>query len=125
MAIAKTFKELEVWKLAIQIAKQVYAVTEQLPENERYGLVAQMKRAAVSLSANIAEGFRRQNPKGFRYFLLIALGSAAELESYCELCRELFNGHAPRTSNLASELDRFQRMTNMLRSRLKSGEGKL
>ena len=118
--IAKTFRELEIWKLAILIAKQTYALTQQLPDEERYGLVAQMRRAAISLSANIAEGFRRQGPKEFRRFLRISLASAAELESYCELCCELFDGHLLQFNELLAQLDQFDRMTNTMYTKLRS-----
>ena len=117
--IARTFRELEIWQLAVLIAKHTYVLTQQLPEEERYGLVSQMRRAAVSLSANIAEGFRRQSPKEFRQFLRVALGSAAELESFCELCHELFDGRFPQLDELLAQLDRFDRMTNAMHAKLR------
>ena len=116
--LARTFRELEIWKLAVEIAKQTYLLTAHLPDDERFGLVAQMRRAAVSLSANIAEGFRRQGNKEFRQFLRIALGSAIELESHCELCKELFDGQWPETESLLMQLDRFERMTNSMWTKL-------
>ena len=119
--LARTFRELEIWKLAVEIAKQTYLLTAQLPDEERYGLTAQMRRAAVSLSANVAEGFRRQGNKEFRQFLRIALGSATELESHCELCKELFKGQLPETSQLLMQLDRFERMTNSMWMKLGRG----
>jgi four helix bundle protein len=116
---ATNFKDLEIWKLAIEIAKRAYRVTQALPGDERYGLTSQMRRAAISLSANIAEGFRRRSRKEFRQFLHIALGSSAELESYCELYRSLFNGDSPEVTDLLGHLDRFQRQTNSLIRTLK------
>ena len=111
---AKSFKELDIWKLAVEVAKTTYKLTDQLPQEEKYGLVSQMRRAAVSLSANIAEGFRRGGQKEFRQFLHIALGSAGELETYCELCRVLFDGHAPDSMQLREQVELFQRMTNAM-----------
>jgi len=122
--LAKSFRELKIWQLAVEIAQQTYRLTESLPESERYGLLGQMRRAAVSLSANIAEGFRRQRPTEFKQFLRIALGSAAELESCCELCRRLFTGSAAVSDELLEELERFQRMTTAMSSKLKSSEKK-
>jgi four helix bundle protein len=116
--IARTFRDLDVWKLAIDVAKQTYALTSGLPVEERHGLSAQMRRAAVSMSANIAEGFRRQSPNEFRQFLLIALGSAAELESCCELCAQLFGESCAGVDPLVQQLDLFQRRTNTLRQRI-------
>ena len=117
---AASFKELDIWQLAIRIVKDVYRLTGQLPKTEEYGLASQMKRAAVSLPANIAEGFRKRHAKEFRQSLHIALGSAAELETYCELCRELFDGAAGNAISLIEKLIGFQKMTNAFIGRLKA-----
>ena len=116
---AQDFKELEIWKLAVEVAKTTYAITKTLPSTEQYGLTSQMRRAAISLSANIAEGFRRGHQREFKQFLHIALGSAAELESYCNLCHAVFNGGAPDTTTLLEQLDLFERMTNSMIGTLK------
>ena len=90
MSVTKTFKELIVWQKAKQVAVLVYKATEELPKSEQYGLTNQMRRAAVSISSNIAESYHRFHPKEKHQFLSIAFGSGSELESQIEIARELF-----------------------------------
>ncbi len=78
----KTHKDLEVWKQAIELSKQVYELTRTYPKEEMFGLVSQMRRAAVSIASNIAEGAARQCNKEFVQFLYIAVGSASELDTH-------------------------------------------
>lgn len=75
------FKELRVWKEAIELAKLVYEVSAKFPADEKYGLKSQVNRAVVSVASNIAEGAGRGSNKEFGQFLKIALGSAFELET--------------------------------------------
>lgn len=75
------FKELRIWQAGIVLAKLTYAMTRSFPKDEAYGLASQMKRAAVSVPSNIAEGSRRQSTKELIQFLRIALGSLGELET--------------------------------------------
>ena len=77
----ESYKDLVVWQKATQLAIGVYEVTEHFPKAEIYGLTAQMRRSAVSIPSNIAEGSRRSTRKDFRNFLLNAFGSGAELET--------------------------------------------
>ncbi|MFV0141768.1 four helix bundle protein [Empedobacter falsenii] len=77
----KTHKDLEVWKLAIDFVSEIYLITKQFPEAEKFGLSTQMRRASVSIPSNIAEGAARQSDKEFIQFLYISLGSSAELET--------------------------------------------
>jgi four helix bundle protein len=74
-------KDLEVWKLSINFVTSIYKKTNSFPKEEIYGLTSQIRRAAVSIPSNIAEGAARRNKTEFRQFLYIALGSAAELET--------------------------------------------
>jgi four helix bundle protein len=83
----KTHKDLEVWRLAIELAKDVYAITSEYPREESFGLVSQMRRAAVSVASNIAEGAARNGDKEFVRFLYVALGSASELDTHIEVSR--------------------------------------
>jgi four helix bundle protein len=76
----RDFTDLVVWQKAIALSKQVYQLTKRFPAEERYGLTSQIRRAALSVSSNIAEGHARQG-KEFAYFLSIARGSLAEAES--------------------------------------------
>ncbi len=83
------FKELEVWKKAMALTIETYRVTSMLPHTERYGLSDQMRRAAVSIPSNIAEGHSRNSNKEFLRFLSIAQGSKAELETQVLLTQQL------------------------------------
>jgi four helix bundle protein len=83
------YKELEVWKQAIELAKTVYKITASFPPSEVYGLVSQMRRSAISVASNIAEGAARNSDKEFIQFLYIATGSVAELDTQYILSREL------------------------------------
>lgn len=85
----KCFRDLEIWKLGKEIVIDVYKVTKDFPEEERFGLISQMRRASVSIPSNIAEGFNRFQNKEFRRFLYISLGSCAELETQIEISHDL------------------------------------
>ncbi len=84
------FYDLLVWQKAMHFAKQVYQLTEVLPKHEQYGISQQVRRAAVSIPSNIAEGSRR-GKKEFVQFLRIANGSAAEAETQLLLIKDLYN----------------------------------
>jgi four helix bundle protein len=85
----KSHKDLDVWKSAMSLAKQVYENTQNYPKEELYGLVSQMRRSAVSIPSNIAEGASRNGTKEFIQFLCIATGSASELDTQIELSRSI------------------------------------
>lgn len=85
----RTFRDLRVWQKGIELVREVYKVTSQFPKDEQYGLVAQLRRASISVPSNIAEGFRRRHAKEHRQFLNIALGSCAELETQVVIAKEL------------------------------------
>ena len=85
----KNFRDLLVCQKGMSLAKDVYRVTACFPKTELYGLTAQMRRSAVSIPSNIAEGFVRIHRKEYVHFLYIALSSCAELETQFELCRDL------------------------------------
>jgi len=82
-------KDLIVWQKGIRLSKQVYLLTSSFPKVEIYGLTSQMRRAAVSIPSNIAEGRSRNTRKDFIQFLRIALGSASELETQIEISKQL------------------------------------
>lgn len=75
------FKELKVWQKSVDFAVEMYKITQPFPAEEKYGLVSQMRRAAVSISSNIAEGTGRRTDKDFNNFLGNSLGSSYELET--------------------------------------------
>ena len=77
----KDYKELKVWEKGIEIVEKIYMLTDGYPKEEEYTLTRQMRRAAVSIPSNIAEGFVRKSTKEYKHFLHISLGSCAELET--------------------------------------------
>jgi len=85
----KDHKDLEVWKLAIDLVMEIYEVTARFPKEELLGLTSQMRRAAVSIPSNISEGAARQTGKEFIQFLFISLGSASELETQLIIAEKL------------------------------------
>lgn len=85
----KNFKQLIIWQKGIEIVKKVYDLTKHFPTQEKFGIITQMTRAAVSISANIAEGSSRNSDKDYARFLQLALGSAFELQTYLVIVREM------------------------------------
>jgi len=85
----RSHKRLDVWKTAMQLVKEIYRITSKFPEEERYGLTSQMRRSAVSVPSNIAEGAARSGHKEFLRFLYIARGSLSELETQILIAIEL------------------------------------
>lgn len=106
----KSFKNLIVWQKASDLAVAVYKTTEKFPQSEVYGLSNQMRRAVISISSNIAEGFKRNYIKEKIQFYNIAYGSSAELESQIEISKKLnyFSEMTHRElSNLISEVSKM------------------
>src|SRR3989344_1815377 len=86
-----SFENLQVWNLAIQLAKDVYQLTSSFPKNEQFGLTDQIKRSTVSISANIAEGVGRYHVKDQKKFFYNARGSLYETQSHLHLATKIFN----------------------------------
>ena len=84
-----SFKDLIVWKKAIELVTDVYKMTQGFPSKETFGLTSQMRRAAISIPSNIAEGSSRRTARDFAQFLHVALGSATELETQLIIARNL------------------------------------
>jgi len=82
----QTYRELKVWQTSMEFTKRIYSITNNLPKDELYGITSQMRRAAVSVPSNIAEGQARYSTKEFIKFLSIAKGSICELETQLLLC---------------------------------------
>jgi len=85
----KNYRELIIWRKGIEIVKAIYMLSLQLPKDERYSLVSQITRAAVSIPANIAEGSSRSSDKDYARFIQISLGSAFEVQTYLTIVEEL------------------------------------
>ena len=86
---SRSFRDLDVWKLSIEFVKSIYQITNKFPNSEIYGLTSQLRRSAISIPSNIAEGQGRNSSKEFRQFLAIALGSLAELETQVIIAKEI------------------------------------
>jgi four helix bundle protein len=109
---AKHYRELLVWQKSMELAEFCYQVTRSFPREELFGLVSQVRRAAVSVPANIAEGQARGPGKEFAHFLRVARGSLAELETHLLLCRRvglLSEEHQEAALALADEIGRLLR----------------
>src|SRR5690606_38591971 len=85
----QSYKDLIVWQRAIDLTLEIYTVTKIFPQDERFGLVSQLRRAGVSIASNIAEGRHRSGTKDYIRFLRIALGSVAELETQLTIAHKL------------------------------------
>lgn len=114
----RNFRELKVWQMAKEIAVSIYKITRQFPQEELYGLSSQMRRAAISISSNIAEGFNRFYKKDYQRFLMIALGSCGELESQMEVGTALGYVSKDALSALTEKLNHENRMLRKLHSRM-------
>jgi four helix bundle protein len=106
----KKHNDLDVWKLSMDFATDVYRATGKFPDAEKFGLVSQMRRAAVSIPSNIAEGAARQSQKEFIQFLSIAAGSTSELETQLIIARRIGMGEMNELERLCASLDRIGKM---------------
>ncbi len=105
------FKELNIWKDAMLIAKSVFVVTKQFPSDERFGLTSQINRSVISIPSNIAEGCGRNSKKQFHQFLAIALGSSYELETQLMLAESFGYINNEKLNELVLEITKNQKMT--------------
>jgi four helix bundle protein len=109
-----SYKDLVVWQKSVDLGLRIYKATERFSVSERYGLTSQMRRAAVSIPSNIAEGRYRKSVKEFTSFLHIAFGSGAELETQLLFSFKL--GYLPKDefNKLNDALDEIMKMLNTL-----------
>ncbi|MBN1688108.1 MAG: four helix bundle protein [Candidatus Omnitrophica bacterium] len=114
-----SFKQLKIWQRSVEIVKQVYLLTKRFPKEELYGLTAQMRRSAISIPSNIAEGFKRYHDKEYKQFLHIALGSAAELETQLVIAQELSYISKSDLEEFAQAREQIGKMTSSLIGKLK------
>src|SRR5438045_3969469 len=85
----KNYKELIIWQKGIEIVKRIYILTKQFPNEEKFGIVSQITRAAISIPANIAEDSSRNSDKDYARFLQLSLGSAFEVQTYLTIAKEM------------------------------------
>jgi len=114
----KSHRDLRVWQLSKALVVDVYQITQGLPPNELYGLSSQLRRAAVSIPANLAEGHGRNTRNDYAYFVGIAYGSLMELETLVEICCDLKYVQAEKSAQIFESTSEIGRMLQVLRSRL-------
>ena len=114
------FRNIQIWKDAMDLAQAVYEITENLPKMETYGLISQMTRAAVSVPSNIAEGSGRSD-KDFSYFLTIALGSLFELNTQIMLSERIGYLTTEQSLALQRRADKLQMMISGVKRHLDDG----
>jgi len=112
--VAKGFRDLLVWQKAMHLSVLVYRITQQFPREELYGLCSQLRRAAVSIPSNIAEGQGRLNPGEFRQFAGIAHGSNCELQTQLEIACELGLGAKAQVDEAMTLSEEIGRMLHGL-----------
>ena len=114
-------KELDVWKIGIDMVKDVYQLTALFPDSEKYGLSSQMRRCAVSIPSNIAEGAARHTPKEFNNFLYIARGSLSELDTQFIIAEHLeYWKKYERKNQIQSKMFELSNKLNALINSIKS-----
>ncbi len=114
------FTELQVWQRSHQLTLSLYRATQSFPTEERYGVTSQLRRAAVSVASNVAEGAKRRHPQDFARFLNIAEASLAEVEYLIVLSRDLDYLDASVAMPLITESEEISRMLAALRTRVET-----
>jgi four helix bundle protein len=118
----ENFEQLDFWQVARRLVLHVYQVTSTMASDQRYGLISQMRRAAVSVPANIAEEFKRRGRSDKVHSYNIAQGSLEELRYYFILCRDL--GYKLDYNSMAAQADQVDRMLTRLIKALRGGSSK-
>jgi four helix bundle protein len=106
----KPHKKLNVWKAAIDLVTEIYVLTRSFPEEEKYSLTSQMKRAAISVPSNIAEGAARKSKKEFIQYLHIAQGSVSELDTHLEIAKRLKYATEEKASLIDMLMEKIDKM---------------
>jgi four helix bundle protein len=114
-----SYKDLIVWQKSMDLTESVYRISEKLPSKENYGLISQMRRAAVSIPSNIAEGYGRQSTGSYAQFLSIARGSLLELETQIELCIRLKYINQIDSEKIINDIIEISKMLTTLISKIK------
>ena len=118
----RDFRKYSIWSIATDFATDIYGLTAQFPNKERFGLASQMQRAAISIPSNIAEGSSRKSECEFIHFLEIALGSAFELETQLIIANHIEYIEDIKTTQLLDKLHSIQRGINHLISVIRKQE---
>lgn len=115
----KSYKDLLVWQRSMNLVESVYRITEKLPSKEQFGLISQMRRAAVSIPSNIAERYGRQSTGSYAQFLSIARGSLLELETQIELCIRIKYIQQIDVEKILNEIIEINKMLSSLITKIK------
>ncbi len=118
--MARSYRELVVWQKAMMLAESAYAIASLLPDIERFGLANQLRRAAVSVPSNIAEGHERRSRAEYRRFIAIACGSLAELETQLELILRLYRVDEESMKHVAGLADETGRLLRSIERALRA-----
>ncbi|PIZ94777.1 MAG: four helix bundle protein [Candidatus Magasanikbacteria bacterium CG_4_10_14_0_2_um_filter_37_12] len=113
-----SYKDLMVWQKSMNLVVEVYRLTEDFPNFELYSLISQMRRSAVSIPSNIAEGKTRGTKKDYRHFVVIAFASGAELEMQIELSKRLYKNSNINYTPADNLLEEVMKMLNTLKYKL-------
>lgn len=113
-------EDLKIWTKSIELSKEVYLLCQNLPQDERFGLISQLKRSAISIPSNIAEGAGRNSNNEFIHFLSIANGSTYELQTQIILCLELELLSKAEIKNVLNMITEIQKMNYVFQQKLKS-----
>jgi four helix bundle protein len=116
----RNYRDLSVWKLGMEITEKVYAATKSFPDDERFGLTSQLRRAAASVPANIAEGHARSSTKDYLRFISIAIGSLAETATFIELAGRLNCGDVEALRTIYEMTQEERRMLRALQKSLRN-----
>jgi four helix bundle protein len=114
----KDYKDLKVWQKGIEIVDKIYSITDSFPKEELYGLVIQMRKAAVSIPSNVAEGFVRHHGKEYKQFLYISLGSCAELDTQLIIANKRNYLTKKKLEELSEDINHESRMLASLISKI-------
>ncbi len=115
----RSHRDLQVWHKAMALARTTYSLTKHFPKEETYGLVQQMRRAAVSISSNIAEGYGRNSTLDYMRFLSISIGSLAELETQILLAQDFGYCSPDDSSKIQEQVQELEKMLKSLRTSLR------
>jgi four helix bundle protein len=118
----KTYRELIVWQKAMQLVTQIYKNTEDLPKEELYGLISQIRRSSISIPSNIAEGYGRNSTNDYIRFLQISRGSLYELQTQLEICLNLNYLNQISFNDIYEQSREIERMLSSLINKLNSSK---
>jgi four helix bundle protein len=114
-----SYKDLRIWQKSMEIVTAIYKLTKLFPKEEIYGLTSQMRRSAVSISSNIAEGFARQHNKEYKQFLYVSFGSCAELDTQLNIVKRLEYIPESQVEPVINDLAYLSRMIMSLIKKIK------